>query len=205
MKTAQSRRGECGHRWLVAALVALVVGTGALGGWPAEARADQVHWESKALLKSFFASSDKVTYLKVTLTDEERAELSRRLGYTPERREWTIFVGSTGGVIDGFAVIDNEKGQHLPITMAVLVSPDGVVKRQELMVYREAYGEEIESDRFRRQFVGKTAKDAIRLGDDVVAVSGATISSQAACRLVRRFVQLVDVLKRSQGPLLQKS
>jgi len=202
MSTQTAATAAASGPWRRAALA--VLAALALSAFAAPASADHVHWESKALLKSFFSTSDKVTYIKVALTDAELTELTGRLGYAPERREWTLFVGTTGGVVDGFAVIDNEKGQHLPITMAVLVSPDGVVKRQELMVYREAYGEEIESLRFRTQFVGKGSRDAIRLGEDVVAVSGATISSQAACRLVRRFVQLVEVLKPGHGPLLQK-
>ena len=46
--------------------------------------------------------------------------------------------------------------------------------------------------RFRRQFVGKTGRDPLRLNRDIDAVSGATISSGAMAVGVRRAAVLVD-------------
>ena len=62
------------------------------------------------------------------------------------------------------------------------------------MVYRERYGDEVRDPRFRQQFVGKTAADPLRPGEEVVAVSGATISSRAMALGVRRCLVLFDEL-----------
>ena len=48
--------------------------------------------------------------------------------------------------------------------------------------------------RFRAQFVGKTARDPLRTGDDVVAVSGATISSRAMSLGVKRALVIMEEL-----------
>jgi hypothetical protein len=62
------------------------------------------------------------------------------------------------------------------------------------MTYLEKYGSEVRDDRFRRQFVGKTLADPLLLGNDVVVVSGASISSRSLVAGVRRALFLLDEL-----------
>ena len=66
--------------------------------------------------------------------------------------------------------------------------------RQEIVVYRESRGDEVRDERFRAQFVGKSAADAIDTDSDIQAVSGATISSRAMAVGVKRAVVLFDEL-----------
>jgi Na+-translocating ferredoxin:NAD+ oxidoreductase subunit G len=160
----------------------------------APARADQVYYTSRDLLADFFRSSQNVTYKKVQLDDAGRQRLQHRLGYTPPRASYTFYVATSGGHVDGYAFIDDEKGEHLPITFAVKLSPEGKVLRQEIVVYREARGDEVRDDKFRAQFVGKTANDAVECNQDIVAVSGATISSRAMAVGVKRALVLFDEL-----------
>ena len=160
------------------------------------ARADQVYFSSRDLLADFFRSSQNVTYKKLQLDAAGRERISQRLGYPLPRTSYTFYVASSGSHVDGYAIIDEEKGEHLPITFAVKLSPDGRVQRQEIVIYREARGDEVRDERFRRQFVGKSARDPIAAGQDIVAVSGATISSRAMAVGVRRAVVLFDELVR---------
>jgi len=108
-------------------------------------------------------------------------------------------VATTAGQVDGYAFIDDEIGQHEPITFAVRLSAAGVVDRQEVLVYREAFGDEIRDPRFRKQFVGKRPSDACRLGVDIDAVSGATISSESMARGVKRALVLFDIGVRARA------
>jgi Na+-translocating ferredoxin:NAD+ oxidoreductase RnfG subunit len=130
----------------------------------------------------------------VAIDGTETARVAQRLGYTPARSSYTFYVATSGGHVDGYAFIDEEKGEHLPITFAVKLSPTGKVMRQEIVVYREARGDEVRDERFRAQFVGKSARDAIDTDQDIVAVSGATISSRAMAVGVKRAVVLFDEL-----------
>jgi hypothetical protein len=160
------------------------------------ARADQVYFTARDLLTDFFRSSDRVTYKKVELGATDRQRLQRRLGYTPARSSYIFYVAISGGHVDGYAFLDDEKGEHLPITFAVKLSPEGKVMRQEIVVYREARGDEVRDERFRQQFVGKSARDAIETDLDIQAVSGATISSRAMAVGVKRAVVLFEELVR---------
>jgi hypothetical protein len=172
---------------LIAALSLLILA-------PLRANAEDVYWSTKSLLSDFFKSSERVTYVKLE-TAAAKAELSAMLGYVPSKPSYAVFIARTGERIDGYAVIDEELGQHLPITFGVKMLPTGEVDRLEVMIYREGYGDEIRESRFRRQFVGKRSGDALRFGEDVVAISGATISSKAMATGVRRAVALVNVVK----------
>ena len=157
---------------------------------PSVARAEGVYWTTKSVLKDFFHSSERVTFVEVNGDD-----VARLTGERSGRSKYVVFVATTGERIDGYAIIDDEKGQHLPITFAVKVDADGRVARTEVMVYREGHGDEIREPRFQKQYRGKGPGDALRFGDDVVAVSGATISSRSMTKAVRRAVALVDVVR----------
>jgi hypothetical protein len=170
------------------------------------ARAEGVYFSTRELLADFFRTSKDVTYQKVEIAPEARARLVKRLGYAPARNTYTFFVASSAGHVDGYALIDEERGEHLPITFAVKLSPAGVVERQEVVCYRESRGDEVRDARFRRQFVGKSSRDPIAANLDIVAVSGATISSRAMAVGVRRAVILFEELVRpqvvaAQGPV----
>jgi hypothetical protein len=145
---------------------------------PAAARAE-TYWTPRDLLAS---------------TAEQRARIEARLGYPLAHNRWTVFVAQSGAHVDGYALFDDELGEHMPITFAVKVSPAGAVAAHEIVAYRESRGDEVRDERFRRQFVGKRACDPLRAGDDISAVSGATISSRAMAVGVKRALVLIEEL-----------
>jgi hypothetical protein len=169
-----------------AALTALLAAPGA--------RAQSVYFSTRELLSDFFQKSQNVTYQIVAVKDADRERLGKKLGYPLAKGSYTFYVATSGMHVDGYALIDEEKGEHLPITFAVKLSPEGVVERQEIVAYREVQGDEVRAECFRKQFVGKSARDPIAAGQDIVAVSGATISSRAMAVGVRRAVVLFDEL-----------
>ena len=176
-------------------IVALVVAAIALVAVPAHAT---TYWTVPAVMKSFFPSSKKVSYKRVTLGPTETAEIAKRLGVESIKRDWVVYYGETDGRRDGYAMVDEEKGMHDPIDFAVRFTEAGVVDRVEVMVYREAYGEEIRSPRFRAQFGGKSGGDAITAGKDIDVISGASISSKSMALGVKRGVLVLQAAMKSR-------
>lgn len=176
-----------------AALAAAAFFVDAVGS-PGTAAAQATYYSPRNLLAEFFPRSQLVTYKKFDLSAEQKARVEAKLGYALPKTTYTIYIAKTGENVDGYAILDEEPGQHLPITYGVKLTPKGAVERQEIMVYRERYGDEVRDARFRQQFVGKTAADPLRPGEEVIAVSGATISSRAMAIGVRRCLVLVDEL-----------
>jgi electron transport complex protein RnfG len=162
--------------------------------WSGRAAAQATYYTPRALLGEFFPKSQLVTNKKYDLSAEQRVRIEQKLGYTLPKSAYTFYIAKTGDTIDGYAILDEELGQHLPISYGVKLSPRGIVERQEILVYRERYGDEVRDPRFREQFVGKSAADSLRPGEEIVAVSGATISSRAMAIGVRRCLVLLDEL-----------
>jgi hypothetical protein len=174
-------------------------------GATSPARAEPAYYSTRSVLLAFFPKSERVTYRTLVLDAPTRKRLESRLGYVPALDRYTVFVASTQGRVDGYALIDDEKGLHEPITFATKLSPQGMVERVEIMVYREPRGDEVRDPRFRKQFEGRTSRDALRLGHDIDAVSGATISSASLAVGVRRATVLVDELMGATARTAQHS
>jgi Na+-translocating ferredoxin:NAD+ oxidoreductase subunit G len=162
------------------------------------ARAEQF-WTPAALLREQFKSSEHVGYVKVPMAPAERARLETRLGRERLKAEYTIFVAKTQQHIDGYALFDEQLGQHEPISFATFFDPAGRVTRVEVVAYREPYGDGIRAERFRRQFVGRTAQSHFRTGEDIDIVSGATISSRSMCIAVERAAVILEAARRKSA------
>jgi Na+-translocating ferredoxin:NAD+ oxidoreductase RnfG subunit len=96
----------------------------------------------------------------------------------------------------GWLVIDEVVGKHEMITYAVGIDADGAVRRVEVMEYQESYGQEVAEARWLRQFVGKDRQAPLRLGQDVEAISGATLSAKHLSDGVRRVLAVHALLLR---------
>jgi electron transport complex protein RnfG len=159
-------------------------------------------WTTQALLADQFKSSLNVSYVRARLDPAVRARLEARLGRALPKTEYTLFIAKSGERVDGYALFDEQVGQHEPISFATFFDAAGAVTRVEVVAYREPYGEGIRSERFRKQFVGRNAKSKYRAGDDVDTISGATISSRSTCIAVERAVVLVEAwLQKQAQPL----
>lgn len=172
---------------------------------PSDARAQTAYYSTESLLVSFFPDADRVTFAQLSLDDDDLALVEQRLGYRPERTDWTIFIALTDGDVSGYALLDDELGQHELITFGVRMDPDAVIDRVEVVVYREPYGDEVRDERFRRQFVGRDWRQPIRVGHEIVAISGATISSHSLARGAARASAVLSVLLERHAPALAGS
>jgi Na+-translocating ferredoxin:NAD+ oxidoreductase RnfG subunit len=98
----------------------------------------------------------------------------------------TVYRISRAGSLLGFAQVRNVKGKEQPITYLVAIDSADVLRDIDILAYREPYGGEVAYDPWRKQFRGKTAAAPLQVGKDVRNISGATISSHAVTRGVRR-------------------
>lgn len=169
---------------------------------PIGAQAEAGARDPRALLAEQFHASDRVTYVRVAPQGGERTAIERKLGVPLPRGEYTFYVATTGTRVDGYALFDDERGQHELISFATFFDAHGRITRVEVIEYREPYGDGIRAARFRHQFVGRTAASGFRPDDDIDAISGATISSRAMCVGVKRASVILDQMLLSGGSML---
>jgi hypothetical protein len=150
--------------------------------------------------RAVFPDADRFVRLDVESTPALRERMTARLdGTQPSLWEerYAVFTASRGDAALGRAVVIEEIGKHRPITFMVGLRPDGSVQDVAVMAYREAYGGEVRTQRFLRQYRGKAPADPLRNGQDIKNIAGATLSVDAASRAVRKAQALTAALDES--------
>src|SRR5262249_11514236 len=71
------------------------------------------------------------------------------------------------------------------------ISPEGKVTEVVIMEFRENRGWEVREKRFLNQFRGKSVRNAIRVDEDIINYTGATLSSKAVARGVKKALLLL--------------
>ena len=99
--------------------------------------------------------------------------------------------GAKSETVLGYAVwttevVPLERGYGGPIAMMVGVDSKGVITGIVMGEHHEPYGDfSIDRAEFAAQFRGKDVRDAFKLGEDIDAVSRATITMSSAVRAIR--------------------
>jgi Na+-translocating ferredoxin:NAD+ oxidoreductase RnfG subunit len=127
------------------------------------------------------------------LTAEQRDALQKKTGLRFPETQVKCFVGKGRQGTEGYALIMNEIGKHEYITFIVGVTPKFEVGEVAVMEYRETRGWEVKEKRFLRQFHGKKASDPIEVNRDIVNYTGATLSSHAIARGVKKALALAEM------------
>ena len=152
----------------------------------------EIYFTEEEAANVMFPDSEKIRRDTLTLTANQKAFVEEVIGWKFPETSFDVFIGETQGNVDGYAVIQNTIGKHRPITYMVAVDSAGEVTNFEVLVYREARGNEIATKRFNYQYQGKTVEDPVRINRDIINITGATMSVRSASAGVKRVLVLVN-------------
>ena len=145
--------------------------------------------------KLMFPDADAFEARTVTLDAAQLQQLDAQ-GVRGRSASWPVRVARRGGTALGYVVSDEVIGKVELISYAVGIALDGSVKQIEILSYRESHGFEIRLPAWRKQFVGKGGASALRVGEDIANISGATLSCTHVTDGVRRIVAVLAVARR---------
>ena len=148
-------------------------------------------------LKQAFPRSDRIARDEKQLSDDQLRTVERTLGVRLRSRTQAIYRAETRGATDGYAMIANEIGKEQFITFMVAMTREFRVLRVSLLVFRETRGWEVEDRRFSDQFRGKSSTDRLVVGSDIIGVTGATLSSRAFCRGIKKALVICEALYKN--------
>ena len=180
------RPGAPWFRLLPAAIVAVAPG-------PAQAT---VYFTIEAAQQAMFPGAAFAPH-DLALTPEQRAVIGKASGTGGVARVQRVWEARSAGARAGWIMVDRVLGKHDMITYAVALTPDGAVRRVEILEYRETYGGEIRNPAWRQQFVGKRFGAALQVGKDIRNISGATLSSRHVTDGIRRLLATYQLLLRN--------
>jgi Na+-translocating ferredoxin:NAD+ oxidoreductase RnfG subunit len=128
------------------------------------------------------------------LTPLQREGLQRNSGLNFREPNYKTSVGiGKNDSVAGYAFLMNEIGKEENITFLVGVNLKGEVGEIVILEYRESRGGEVKEKRFLRQFRGKKSSDPIQIDRDIVNYTGATLSSKAVARGVKKALLLAEL------------
>lgn len=152
----------------------------------------QVFLDEQKASEIVLRGCDSIERQEKVLSAPERTDLEKAIGLRFSISRYTFLVGKRQGALCGYAVVMNEIGKSEPITFMVGVDKDGRAGEIALMVFRESRGWEVREPRFTRQFKGKRLEHPIRVNQDIMNYTGATLSSEAIARGVKKALALVE-------------
>ncbi|MEX0360808.1 MAG: FMN-binding protein [Allomuricauda sp.] len=95
----------------------------------------------------------------------------------------------------GYAYLGKAPSMKDVFDYVVLFDSDLSVKKAKVLIYRENHGRQIGSQRWLKQFIGKTSENSLEYGTDIDAISGATISAKSMTKAVNRVLEKLKLLK----------
>jgi len=135
----------------------------------------------------------------LTLEQAQRALFPQADAFSPVSIPGaSAWAAKRAGVLQGHVLVDEVIGRHERITYALGVGADGAIRGVEIMDYREPRGGEVRDPRWLAQFVGKRQGAALRLDEDILNISGATLSCLHITQGVRRLLGLMASAQRTK-------
>nr|WP_299387996.1 FMN-binding protein [Allomuricauda sp.] len=95
----------------------------------------------------------------------------------------------------GYAYLGKAPSMKDVFDYVVLFNPDLSVKKTKVLIYRENHGRQIGSQRWLKQFIGKTSESSLEYGTDIDAISGATISAKSMTKAVNGVLEKMKLLQ----------
>ncbi len=99
----------------------------------------------------------------------------------------------------GYAYVSKAPSKTDEFDYLILFDPNFIIIKSKVLIYREDYGGEIGSKRWLKQFIGKTQDDTLIYGDNIVAISGATISVRSMTKAVNDVLASIKILHEKQS------
>ncbi len=94
----------------------------------------------------------------------------------------------------GYAYMGKAPSKTDEFDYLVLLDENLIILKTKVLAYREDYGGEIGSKRWLKQFIGKSQNDNLRYGDNIVAISGATISVRSMTNAINNLLKSIKLL-----------
>ncbi|MEP2934995.1 MAG: FMN-binding protein [Gilvibacter sp.] len=99
----------------------------------------------------------------------------------------------------GYGFIGNAPSKTADFDYLVLFTPDLIIAKSKVLIYREEYGGEISSKRWLKQFDGKNAQSGeLRYNQEIIPISGATISVRSMTKAVNELLGSLKYLQQNK-------
>jgi hypothetical protein len=97
----------------------------------------------------------------------------------------------------GYTVEMQVTSRSGPFDIMIALDANACVLDAQVLKYRAERGKKVRSKAFTRQFTGKCPGDAVQLGNDIDAISSATLSSKAMTKGVNKAIKRINSIAQN--------
>jgi Na+-translocating ferredoxin:NAD+ oxidoreductase RnfG subunit len=134
----------------------------------------------------------------VFLTDAEKEEIEKSSDSAVTTSLVARYRAMSNGKEIGRAYLDTHVVRTKKESLLVMLNADGTLKRVEVVAFLEP-PEYKPSERWYKQFEGKSQTSKFRLNSDIHAVTGATLTGKATTEAVRRVIAIDTLLQKRKS------
>ena len=150
--------------------------------------------KDRALREVAFPESDRIERRTLFLKPVQLKALSERSYSKITSKLQTVYVGWTGDVISGYAVINTDIVRSKAATFMIILKPDGTLSDFRILAWQEPPEYE-PPQRWLDRFIGLDLNQSpVRIGQGVDAISGATLSVRMLAEHARQALALYDIV-----------
>lgn len=157
--------------------------------------AQEIKENAEAILFESFGEDIQFSLKKYTLPRELKSEIENIV----EQRFFSDFIYIYNIIKDdssiAYGFLDNVYGKSLPITFLVILDKKGSIISTDIIKYREPYGGAVKNRNWNNQFFGLNGDSDYKVGDNIVSISGATISVHSVTKGIRKITILYEKIQ----------
>jgi len=155
-------------------------------------------------VKRMFLTSERVDQETKTLTSAQLSAVTGKLGgklyaikkpASANEAEYTFYYGIKGGKRTSVAIIEEQEDKWGPLQFIIVIDlTTKKVENMAMMKYIDGRARNLSNRTFLKGFFGKGLADPIAIGKDIDGVSGATVSSDMLCFMVRKAILVYEAV-----------
>jgi len=140
-----------------------------------------------------FGEASTVTKKNKLLSHEQAAAVSKQAKLKLETKIYRFYTAAIGDKPLGYGVLITRQVRQKDATVLYMISPKGVLRAIEIIAFNEP-PEYMPQHTYLTQFEGKNSSAELRVGKDIPAVSGATLSARNVTDGARLALALFTVV-----------
>lgn len=164
-----------------------------LGFWNS-ASGDVFYTEEEAL-EIIFPEAVNIDMEEYSLTRKWKKKLKKKWKVkfnSNYDNNFKFYIGKSSSNVISYAFIDTVEGKWGPITYIIKISSAGITENLAIIKFTEKRAVLVRNKTFLEQYIGKSIDNTLRIHKDIDAVTGATISSRAITRGVKKVLVLFN-------------
>jgi FMN-binding protein len=159
----------------------------------------KVFYSMDQALRSAFPDASTIEKETLFLNEVEVRQVENLARARLESRMIPVHVGKHDQKILGYAMVDVHIVRTQPEAVLVVLEPDGAVATTLLLAFDESQ-DYLPPGRWLRQFDRKTLRPDLALGQEIAAITGATLSASGVTDSVRRALAVFQVKLAPRRP-----